>query len=313
MRTLLVEDSAVYRKMITGYLSDWGYQVTVAKDGMEAWKLLQSGDPPKLLVADWMLPGMDGVELCRKLRQELPPDSYVYTILLTGKCAREDLLEAMAAGVDDYLTKPFDELELQARLQVGKRILGLQQELVSAREAMRHAATHDALTGLMNRKETLAFLSAQLARAKRECTPCSVIMADIDHFKRVNDSLGHLFGDEVLKEIAARLAASLRVYDGVGRYGGEEFVLILPGCDLESALQRADEIRMLVCSQPVVSHDKQTAVTISMGVAVADISGVSQIPALLQQADDGLYAAKSAGRNRVRNVNNSSVAIKTVP
>ena len=313
MRTLLVEDSAVFRKMITDHLSDWGYQVTVAKDGMEAWKLLRGGDPPKLLVADWMLPGMDGVDLCRKLRKELSPDLYIYTILLTGKCAREDLLEAMAAGVDDYLTKPFDELELRARLQVGKRILDLQQELVSAREAMRHAATHDALTGLMNRRETQAFLSAQLARSKRDGSPCSVIMADIDHFKRVNDSLGHLLGDEVLKEVSVRLAASLRVYDGVGRYGGEEFVLVLPACDLEDALHRAEEIRMIVCSEPVVGHEKQATVTISMGVAVADGSGASQIPALLQRADEGLYVAKAAGRNCVRHVCNHSVVTKTVP
>jgi len=309
---LLVEDSSVYRAMITRYLREWSYDVTVVKDGLEAWKLLQQPDAPKLLVADWVLPGMDGVELCRNLRKKIANDSYIYTILLTGKCDREDLLEAMAAGADDYLTKPFDELELQARLQVGKRILDLQQELVTAREGMRHAATHDALTGLMNRKETLAFLSRELVRAKRERASCGVIMADIDHFKRINDSQGHLFGDEVLKEVSHRLGLSLRVYDGVGRYGGEEFIMVLPGCDLKATLHRADEIRKFVCAQPIVKSEIQTTVTMSLGVAVADGTRENRVEALLQQADEGLYAAKAKGRNRVEYLS-SSVVLGAVP
>ncbi len=299
MQALVVEDSAVYRKLIGDNLRSWDFEVTIAKTGSEAWRILEQPDAPKLVLLDWVLPDIDGTELCLRIRQAQSSGAYVYVILLTSKEGRQNMLEAMQAGADDYLVKPFDELELKARLLVGKRILDLQEELVSARESMRHAATHDSLTGLMNRGEIVAMLQRELERARRERNSVGVVLGDIDDFKGVNDTLGHLFGDEALREIARRLRAELRVYDGVGRYGGEEFLLVLPNCDLPHAMQRANELREIVGKTPIVCSGERRVITISMGVAVSSADGNNQVEALLKQADNGLYAAKEKGRNRI--------------
>jgi two-component system cell cycle response regulator len=299
MQALVVDDSAVYRKLIGDQLRSWGFGVTLAESGSAAWKILEQPDSPKLALLDWVLPDIDGIELCRRIRDARSLGPYVYVILLTGKEGRQNMLEAMKAGADDYLIKPFDELELKARLLVGKRILDLQEELVSARESMRHAATHDSLTGLMNRGEILAMLGRELERARRERSPVGVILGDIDHFKKVNDTLGHLFGDEALREVGRRLREELRVYDGVGRYGGEEFLMVLPNCDLPNAMQRANELREIIASAPVSCCDEEKLITMSMGVAISSGEEKSDLEALLNQADAGLYAAKENGRNRV--------------
>ena len=299
MQTLVVDDSPVYRQILASHLEEWGFPFVVAKDGSEAWALLQRPDRPRLVLLDWVLPDIDGVELCRRIRLESTAESYPYVILLTGKDGKRDMLEAMQAGADDYLVKPFDQLELKARLLVGKRIVDLNKELVSAHESMRYAATHDSLTGLMNRGATLDFLNRELERAKRSGKPLSILLADVDHFKKVNDTLGHLYGDEALKEVATRLRSKLRVYDGVGRYGGEEFLLILADCDLVSALVKADELRECVGRKPVVSAGTSSSITVSLGVAVSTDHSAGDIGSLLNQADRGLYAAKQNGRNRV--------------
>jgi diguanylate cyclase (GGDEF)-like protein len=223
----------------------------------------------------------------------------VYTILLTAKDGREDLLKAMEAGADDYLVKPFDELELKARLMVGRRILDLQEELISAREAMRYSATHDSLTGITNRTEISETLRRELARSKREGVPVSVALVDVDRFKAVNDELGHPCGDEVLKEVARRLRSGLRTYDSVGRYGGEEFLLVLPGCDLTAAVARTEQIRVSLSATPVTTAKKERLVTVSIGVAASKGFGEPEVEPLLNQADIALYDAKKNGRNRV--------------
>ena len=299
MQALVVDDSAVYRKLIGDHLRGWGFGVTLAETGSEAWRILELPDAPKLVLLDWVLPDLDGIELCKRIRQAGLSGPYVYVILLTSKEGRQNMLEAMQAGADDYLVKPFNEMEMKARLLVGKRILDLQEELVSARESMRHAATHDSLTGLLNRGEIIAMFQRELERARREHTPVGAILCDIDHFKNVNDTLGHLFGDEALREVGRRLCAQVRVYDGVGRYGGEEFLVILPNCDLPGALLRANELRAMVAGTPVVYSGVEKPITMSMGVAVSVCDGKSNLEALLNQADAGLYAAKEMGRNRV--------------
>ncbi len=273
MQALVVDDSAVYRKLIGDHLRSWGFGVTLAESGSEAWRILEEPNAPKLVLLDWVLPDLDGIELCQRIRQAGSSSPYVYVILLTSKEGRQNMLQAMQAGADDYLVKPFDELELKARLLVGKRILDLQEELVSARESMRHAATHDSLTGLMNRGEILAMLERELERARRERKPVAVILSDVDHFKNVNDTLGHLFGDEALREIGRRLRTQLRVYDGVGRYGGEEFLMVLPSCDLPNALLRADGLREIIAKTPVVCSGEERLITMSMGVAVSRLRG----------------------------------------
>jgi two-component system cell cycle response regulator len=299
MQALVVDDSAVYRKLIGDHLRSWNFGVTLAETGSEAWQILEKPDSPKLVLLDWVLPDLDGIELCKRIRKAGSTGPYVYVILLTSNEGRQNMLDAMQAGADDYLVKPFDEMELKARLLVGKRILDLQEELVSARESMRHAATHDSLTGLMNRGEILTMLERELERARRERKPVGVILGDIDHFKNVNDTLGHLFGDEALREIGRRLRAQLRVYDGVGRYGGEEFLMILPTCDLPDALLRANELREVIAHTPVLCSGEERLITMSMGVAVSVCEGKNEVEALLTQADAGLYAAKEKGRNRI--------------
>ncbi len=299
MHALVVDDSAVYRKLIGDHLHNWGFGVIPAETGSEAWRILEQPDAPKLVLLDWVLPDLDGIELCQRIRLAGTSGPYVYVILLTSKEGRQNMLDAMQAGADDYLVKPFDELELKARLLVGKRILDLQEELVSARESMRRAATHDNLTGLLNRGEVVAMLQRELERGRRDQKPLAVILGDIDHFKSVNDTLGHLFGDEALREVGRRLRAQLRVYDGVGRYGGEEFLLILPNCDLPNVLLRGNQLREVIGSTPVVCSGKEKLVTMSMGVAVATCDGKNDVEMLLNHADAGLYAAKESGRNRI--------------
>ncbi|HKN70976.1 MAG TPA: diguanylate cyclase [Terriglobales bacterium] len=299
MQALVVDDSAVYRKLIGDHLRSWGFGVILAESGSEAWRILEQPNAPKLVLLDWVLPDLDGLELCQRIRQAGASSPYTYIILLTSKEGRQNMLQAMQAGADDYLVKPFDELELKARLLVGKRILDLQEELVAARESMRHAATHDSLTGLTNRGEILAMLERELERARRERKPVAVILCDVDHFKDVNDTLGHLFGDEALREIGRRLRSQLRVYDGVGRYGGEEFLMVLPSCDLPNALLRADGLREIIAKTPVVCSGEERLITMSMGVAVSACEGKNEVEMLLNQADAGLYKAKENGRNRI--------------
>lgn len=292
MKIMLVEDSAIERREIAGHLQSWNLEFNVAKNGTDAWRILQGEDPPNLVLLDWMLPELDGIELCRRIRTLGGNGTYIYTVMLTAKYRKSHLLTAMAAGADDYLGKPVDASELRARILVGKRILELQQSL-------RFAATHDFLTKLFNREEILASLRREIARSEREQRPTTIILADLDHFKAVNDSLGHAAGDMVLKEVAERLRADLRAYDLVGRYGGEEFLLILPNCNLAVGRRRADEIRGFISKAPVITTFAKMPVTVSMGVAATDLTKTVSAESLLQQADWALYRSKKNGRNRV--------------
>ncbi len=293
MKILLVEDSPVQRRRIARYLKEWNLDFTAVENGDDAWRVLQGEDPPSLVLLDWMLPGIDGIELCRRIRTLGANGTYIYTVMLTAKDKTRDLLTAMAAGADDYLAKPVDPSELRARIMVGRRIFDLQQ-------SMKFAATHDFLTGLLNRAEILASLKRELSRNGRESKPLAIILADLDHFKQVNDSLGHAAGDCVLKEVAQRLQSDLRAYDLVGRYGGEEFLIMLPNCNLATGTRRADEIRGLVSKNAMVTTFATVPVTISMGITVSDGTQHLTIEDLLQQADEALYRAKGSGRNCVR-------------
>jgi len=294
---LVAEDSAIYRRLIETHLNDWGFDFKCVRDGKEAWKVLSQKDSPRLALLDWVLPEIDGVELCRRLRSRPEHEPYTYTILLTAKNRKTEMLEAMNAGADDFLAKPIDPHELKARLLVGKRIVDLQQKLVSANTALQFVASHDFLTGAWNRSEIVAFMQRELARARRDATPVGIVLVDVDHFKKVNDGLGHETGDVVLKEVTERLTCSLREYDGVGRYGGEEFLLVIPGCDLATTVRRANQIRELVSGKPIITSHGAVTVTVSMGATTAQGSTNSEL--LLRDADSALYQAKRNGRNRV--------------
>jgi two-component system, cell cycle response regulator len=295
MRVLAAEDNPVFQSMLKTMLTRWGYQAVIARDGNEAWDILERDDAPRLAVLDWMMPGIDGVEICRRIRSA-NREPYIYILLLTARTESQDLIEGMDAGADDYLTKPFNAHELRVRIRAGRRILDLQEELLQAREALREQATHDSLTGLLNRASILEKLDDELSRAARNGSVVSVLMVDLDRFKSVNDTQGHLAGDAVLREAAGRLRSVSRRYDSVGRYGGEEFLVVLPGCDASAARIQAERLREAVAGTPFRADSRPLTITCSIGLACSSHSAPE---VLIREADDALYSAKAQGRNRV--------------
>ena len=291
MKILVADDDAVSRRLLEVTLNKWGYDVVVADDGDKAWDVLQREDAPQLAILDWVMPGMDGPEICRQVRT-FGDQRYIYLLLLTAKSEKEDLVKGMEAGADDFLTKPFDVQELRTRLRAGTRILELQ-------ETLRVQATHDSLTGLWNHAATLDFLRRELNRGERQGTPVTVVMADIDHFKQINDTHGHLTGDVVLREVAHRLSSAVRAYDVTGRFGGEEFLLVFPGCAVRNAVDRAEQLRACVNREPVETPEGPISVTLSLGVAGSEAALATDPDSLLRAADAALYRAKSGGRDRV--------------
>lgn len=300
MRILIAEDDPVSCRLLEATLVKWGHQVVVTHNGDEAWNALQRDDAPSLAIIDWMMPGVDGVEICRRTRAQSKTTSpYRYLVLLTAKTQTEDMIEGMNAGADDYITKPFEFEQLRVRLRAAKRILDLESNLLTTQKALRHQAMHDHLTGLWNRSAVIAILGRELARARREDRVVSVVVADIDHFKRVNDEYGHAAGDEILCQTARILDVNLREYDAVGRYGGEEFLIIMPGCDLENARRRADQLRTTVENAKILVSEASISLTLCMGVANSSGYATKEADAIIQAADAAMYVAKRNGRNRV--------------
>jgi two-component system, cell cycle response regulator len=297
MKVLYAEDDPGLRSGLTDILQSWGHEVNAVDNGLAAWEALQQDDPPRLALLDWMMPGMDGVEICRRLRQE-EHQPYVYLIILTGKTEQQDIVMAIESGANDYITKPFQESELRVRLQAGQRIIELQ-------EALHIRATRDFLTGVWNRGMIIDFLGRELARSQRHHTPVGVAMLDLDWFKKVNDTYGHQTGDEVLKETACRLAAQLRPFDALGRYGGEEFLVVLPGCSLTDVYLVGGRLRQSMNEAPVATTAGPVPVTISLGVTAASGHDNIDVDGILRTADEALYEAKHEGRNRV--------AVKALP
>ena len=311
MKVLVAEDQAAIRRWLSGLVEKWGYEVVAVGDGQAAWEAIQSPEGPQLAILDWMMPKMDGRELCSAIRQNVR-GSYVYILMLTGKDSREDIVRGLEAGADDYVIKRSapdnsDLAELKARLNTGRRIVELQNELLAANkalecanEALKIQATHDGLTSLWNRSAIIELLEREWSESRRQGKPLGVIIADLDHFKRINDSYGHLAGDTVLRAAAKHMQDVLRPSDVIGRYGGEEFLVILPGCALPNLVPLAERLRQAVCDLRIEFGGQHIPVTVSMGGTSADPSWTGSLPALLHTADESLYRAKAAGRNCVQ-------------
>ena len=297
---LIAEDDPIFRRVLESWFTRWEYRVTAVENGLDAWEVLQKDDAPQFAVLDWMMPGLDGIELCRRIRGR-DNGPYRYVILLTAKDHKEDIVAGLESGADDYLTKPFDVEELRARVRAGKRILDLQAALIQAQNALQFEAAHDGLTAIWNRSAILDLLIGEMERSRRNGDSMGIIMADIDFFKNVNDSHGHLVGDAVLREVGHRLQSGLRSYDSVGRYGGEEFLIVVPGCDALNLKVTAERLRHRIADKPIDTTAGPVGVTLSLGLAATQItvSGLIGREALLHDADQALYAAKAGGRNRV--------------
>ena len=294
-QVLIAEDDPMFRHLLQARLQSWGYEVFAVENGTQAWDLLEAQVSPDLLILDRMMPGIDGIELCRRIRSRCC-DRYQYILLISGKDEKSEIVEGLDAGADDYLTKPFDIGELHARIRAGNRVLLLQRNLIKALQALRYEATHDDLTGVWSRGAALHLLKSELERGVRSGRGTGVLLIDLDHFKNVNDTYGHLSGDAVLKKTASRISIALRSYDVVGRYGGEEFIVVLSQCNRETLVPLAERIRQAVAESPVSAEGFEIPVTASIG-GTSCARALDEF-ALLATADSALYEAKRSGRNR---------------
>lgn len=298
---LLAEDDPVTRMLMTRFLKKAGYEVDAVSNGAEAFDKMAARYYP-ILVTDWEMPGMDGVALCRAVR-DMQLDGYVYALLLTARDAKEHIIAGLEAGADDYLVKPVHEPELIARLNAGRRILALEHSLRAANHRNRILSITDALTGAYNRRYLMEQLPREVERCRRYAYPLSIVMCDIDHFKKINDERGHAVGDEVLQQFAARMQRSIRSNsDWIARYGGEEFLIVLPETAYKDGLTVAEKIRVLIEKASFPTRAGDVAVTSSFGVAATGVNGpdiMLKVDNLIRVADENLYKSKEAGRNCV--------------
>lgn len=296
MKILIAEDDFTSRTILTEILKKYGHEVVSTLNGAEAWQAMQQADAPRLAILDWMMPEMDGVEVCRRVRR-LSTDQPPYIIMLTTKGEDADIIVGLDAGADDYLAKPFDPGVLNARVNVGRRMIEMQAKLLQARNALAHEAMHDPLTGIYNRRAITDTLAKEIARERRLHDGLALGICDVDYFKKINDTYGHLVGDEVLCGIAQLLKNSLRQYDTLGRFGGEEFLIVAPGVKDNDANLLYERLRATVAGVPISTKAGDVPITISIGVSHWGEGGTEN--GLLAAADAALYRAKREGRNRV--------------
>ena len=296
MKILMAEDDLISRRILEAVLIKWEYDPIVAVDGDEAWKTMQKADSPGMAVLDWEMPGKSGLEVCKLIRKKEvsnPP----YIIILTAKNDKADIVEGLEAGANDFVSKPYDKDELQARIRVGQRMVELQASLIKAKNALAHEASHDPLTGSLNRRAILDNLNKELIRAKRNNSGLSIGLCDIDFFKKVNDNHGHQVGDDVLYNFVKVIRNNLRPYDFIGRYGGEEFLLVMPessGSAIEGIYER---VRASIADHKIITRSGKIGITVSIGVA--ESKGEQTTEDIIAAADIALYKAKDNGRNQV--------------
>ena len=296
MRILIADDDVTSRLVLTGVLEKHGHEVVVTEDGAEAWEAMRQPDAPALAILDWMMPGLAGVDVCRRIRA-LQPDRPPYLIILTSRGGKADIVAGLEAGADDYLAKPFDPGELQARVDVGRRMIDLQARLQEAHDALIHEATHDPLTGVLNRRAFADVLSRELSEERRHHSGLALGICDIDHFKEMNDVHGHQAGDEVLCGLVRLVSGTLREQDSLSRHGGDEFVVLarhVGDADVGALFERT---RAAVTDHPIPTRAGDMSITISFGVSRFREGQTGD--EFFAAADAALYRAKVAGRNQV--------------
>jgi len=291
LKVLIAEDNIILSRSLARNISNWGYEVVTARNGSEAWNTILK-ENIRLAILDWMMPGIDGLTLCKKIRMDLPKNKskYIYIILLTGKNQQEDIIEGLSSGADDYMIKPANLLELKVRLTNGSRIINLEDKSLQL-------ATTDSLTNVWNRRKIFEFFEDELDRGAREHISIGAIMIDIDNFKQINDNFGHSVGDKVLSEIAYRLKHSLRRYDKIGRYGGDEMLIILPNCDRDNVTIITERLRQTICNRKIKTTAGDLDLTISLGGASTQHLDEISLNKMLENSDKALYQAKRNGRN----------------
>jgi two-component system, cell cycle response regulator len=289
MKVLVAEDDLTSRTILGAILAKWGYEVICAVDGQQALDLLSQPDGPKLALLDWSMPVLSGIDVCKSLRKNQANDA-IYLIILTAKSEKRNIVEGLNAGANDYIIKPYDNEELQARINVGKRMVEIQSELEKAKHALIYEAMHDSLTGLYNRKAILEMLAKELSRIKRNGGKLFIGMCDLDHFKLINDRYGHQTGDEILQGFARIMNENLRDYDFIGRYGGEEFLIILPSTGASKKMACFNRLHSVIADSLIGTRSGEIPVTVSIGVTRAD--GEKGIDEILSEADNALYRAK---------------------
>jgi two-component system cell cycle response regulator len=297
MKILIVEDELIFRRMVKKYLLEAGHEIVEAEDGQAAWELFQR-KPFHLVITDWMMPGLNGPQLVENIRTS-GQKNYTYIIMLTAMDNMDNVVLGLESGADEYLTKPFNGRELIARVASGMRILKLEQQLMQARQQMETLAMHDSLTGLLNRRAIEKYAEAEFNMAVRKERALSIVMLDIDHFKNINDRFGHIFGDHTLQQVAKILTEDMRTYDRIGRWGGEEFILILSDTQLKDAVTAAERVRIRTAATQISLENGETfSIQISLGAACTT-GQFSSLAKLIDAADQALYQAKQTGRNRV--------------
>ncbi len=296
MRILIAEDDFTSRCILVAMLKKLGHFAVETTNGLEAWDELQKDDAPKLVILDWMMPEMDGLEVIRRVRS-LHLTQQPYIIMLTIKDGKTDIVSGLDAGANDYLPKPFDPAELCARIKVGQRMIEMQTSIIESRKILAYQASHDPLTGILNRQAILDRFKNEISRAERHDEPLAVGMCDIDNFKLVNDTYGHQTGDDVLREFAKTLSSCLRKYDSVGRIGGEEFLVITPMKSEINSTPIFDRLCAQISKNKISTRSGALPVTMSIGVAYATIGDT--VDETMEAADKALYRAKDQGRNQV--------------
>ena len=297
MKILIAEDDLISSRILQKNLENWGYETVLARSGEGAWQALQD-EELRLAILDWMMPGMDGVEVCRKIRRR-KKYKYTYIILLSAKDRKQDIIAGLSSGADDYMTKPVNFLELRARLQTGKRIIDLEDKLLFIQNQLKDIASRDSLTKIWNRAEISKFLSEELERGEREKKPTGVVLLDVDHFKKINDFYGHAIGDQALLQVVSRLKRKIRKSDKIGRYGGDEIIIILPNCGLTDVKRIGDRLRLAVGKRYIKTELDNVQVTVSAGCATSELPVTASADKIIKVADGALLKAKKQGRNCV--------------